>query len=137
MDEGISSTPDSGESLEDEKSERRAGDPAPERVNKKKSGLGWIEWLRGWWYVIHEFLFQRIMASHLQNPLPLPPVNELTCIVTGSTSGIGLQIARYSPLPLPRPSNAPLPPVYVGDRMITPTCLPLGSWSGEKKTAVT
>lgn len=34
------------------------------------------------------------MASHLQNPLPLPPVNDLTCIVTGSTSGIGSEIAR-------------------------------------------
>lgn len=34
------------------------------------------------------------MASHLQNPLSLPPINNLTCIVTGSTSGIGLQIAR-------------------------------------------
>ncbi|KAK4799965.1 hypothetical protein SAY86_025330 [Trapa natans] len=94
MDEGISSTPGLRKSPDDEKSEPRDGNPAPERKNKKKSGLGWIEWLRGWWYVIHEFLFQRIMASHLQNPLPLPPVNELTCIVTGSTSGIGLQIAR-------------------------------------------
>ncbi|CAK7327899.1 unnamed protein product [Dovyalis caffra] len=34
------------------------------------------------------------MASHLQNPLSLPPINNLTCIVTGSTSGIGLQVAR-------------------------------------------
>ncbi|TKY44910.1 Retinol dehydrogenase 11 [Spatholobus suberectus] len=39
-------------------------------------------------------LFQRIMASHLHNPMPLPPINDLTCIVTGSTSGIGLEIAR-------------------------------------------
>ncbi|CAA6655775.1 unnamed protein product [Spirodela intermedia] len=34
------------------------------------------------------------MASHLENPLPLPPLNGITCIVTGCTSGIGLQIAR-------------------------------------------
>ncbi|XP_031251529.1 LOW QUALITY PROTEIN: dehydrogenase/reductase SDR family member FEY-like [Pistacia vera] len=61
---------------------------------KKKEALGWMEWLRGWCYVIHEMLFQRILASHLQNPLPLPPVNDLTCIVTGSTSGIGQEIAR-------------------------------------------
>ncbi|CAI0406832.1 unnamed protein product [Linum tenue] len=61
---------------------------------RKKEGLGWIEWIRGWLYVIHEMLFQRILASHLQNPLPLPPVNDLTCIVTGSTSGIGREIAR-------------------------------------------
>nr|AAB05205.1 protochlorophyllide reductase homologue [Medicago truncatula] len=26
--------------------------------------------------------------------MPLPPINDLTCIVTGSTSGIGLEIAR-------------------------------------------
>ncbi|RVW52567.1 Dehydrogenase/reductase SDR family member FEY [Vitis vinifera] len=59
-----------------------------------KQGLGWMEWLRGWLYVIYEMLFQRISASHLQNPLPLPPLHDLTCIITGSTSGIGLQIAR-------------------------------------------
>ncbi|XP_010242297.1 PREDICTED: retinol dehydrogenase 12-like [Nelumbo nucifera] len=59
-----------------------------------KQGLGWMEWLRGWLYLVYEMLFQRIMASHLQNPLPLPPLNDLTCIVTGSTSGIGLEIAR-------------------------------------------
>ncbi|KAJ4959042.1 hypothetical protein NE237_026153 [Protea cynaroides] len=64
------------------------------KADKRKQGLGWVEWLRGWFYVIHEFLFQRIMASHLQNPLPLPPLHDLTCIITGSTSGIGLQTAR-------------------------------------------
>ncbi|WCJ34726.1 NAD(P)-binding Rossmann-fold superfamily protein [Euphorbia peplus] len=62
--------------------------------SKRKEKLGWIEWFRGWIYVIYEMLFQRIMASHLQNPLPLPPINDLTCIVTGSTSGIGSEIAR-------------------------------------------
>lgn len=60
----------------------------------KKTALGWIEWARGWCSVVGEFLFQRISASHLENPLPLPPLNGITCIVTGSTSGIGLQIAR-------------------------------------------
>ncbi|KAG6607410.1 dehydrogenase/reductase SDR family member FEY-like [Cucurbita moschata] len=64
------------------------------KKKKKKERLGWIEWLRGWMYVIHEMLFQRIVASHLQNPMPLPPINDLTCIVTGSTSGIGREIAR-------------------------------------------
>lgn len=44
--------------------------------------------------MIHEMFFQRIMASHLQNPLALPPVNDLTCVVTGSTSGIGREMAR-------------------------------------------
>jgi len=44
---------------------------------------------------LDRMVFQRILASHLHNPMPLPPINHLTCIVTGSTSGIGLQIARY------------------------------------------
>lgn len=61
---------------------------------KKKEALGWMEWLRGWLYLAYEMLFQRITASHLLNPMPLPPLNELTCIVTGSTSGIGREIAR-------------------------------------------
>ncbi|GLU12813.1 hypothetical protein SLE2022_294720 [Rubroshorea leprosula] len=60
----------------------------------KKAALGWMEWLRGWIHIIYEMLFQRIMASNLENPLPLPPVDDLTCIVTGSTSGIGREIAR-------------------------------------------
>ena len=67
-----------------------------------KQGLGWMEWLRGWLYVIYEMLFQRISASHLQNPLPLPPLHDLTCIITGSTSGIGLQIARSLPVCFPK-----------------------------------
>ncbi|CAN1122845.1 Dehydrogenase/reductase SDR family member FEY [Linum perenne] len=67
---------------------------SPLKGKEGKQGLGWIEWLRGWMYVIHEMLFQRILASHLLNPMPLPPINDLTCIVTGSTSGIGREIAR-------------------------------------------
>ncbi|CAH8288115.1 unnamed protein product [Eruca vesicaria subsp. sativa] len=61
---------------------------------KKKEGLGWMEWMRGWGCVFQEFLFQRFMSSHLPNPLPLPPLNHFNCIVTGSTSGIGLETAR-------------------------------------------
>ncbi|KAM3327094.1 hypothetical protein P3S67_002220 [Capsicum chacoense] len=60
----------------------------------KKEALGWMEWLRGWFYLVYEMLFQRILASHLHNPMPLPSINDLTCIVTGSTSGIGREIAR-------------------------------------------
>lgn len=67
----------------------------PLKTAKKKT-LGWMEWLRGWFYLVYEMLFQRILASHLQNPMPLPPINDVTCIVTGSTSGIGREIARYA-----------------------------------------
>ncbi|KAJ8444886.1 hypothetical protein Cgig2_015232 [Carnegiea gigantea] len=74
--------------------EREKGERQSEKATRVKKGLGWIEWLRGWLNVIFEMLFQRIAASHLQNPMPLPPVNNLTCIVTGSTSGIGREIAR-------------------------------------------
>lgn len=60
----------------------------------EKKGLGWMEWMRGWLSVVWEMLFQRILASTLQNPFPLPPLDGITCMVTGSTSGIGLEIAR-------------------------------------------
>ncbi|GER29596.1 NAD(P)-binding Rossmann-fold superfamily protein, partial [Striga asiatica] len=60
----------------------------------KKEGLGWIEWLMGWLNLAYEMLFQRIIASNLPNPMPLPPINDLTFVVTGSTSGIGKEIAR-------------------------------------------
>eukprot|EP00268_Persea_americana_P046348 TRINITY_DN4775_c0_g1_i1.p1 TRINITY_DN4775_c0_g1~~TRINITY_DN4775_c0_g1_i1.p1 ORF type:complete len:302 (-),score=74.98 TRINITY_DN4775_c0_g1_i1:411-1316(-) len=62
--------------------------------SSEKKALGWMEWLRGWLYLLYEMLFQRITASHLQNPLPLPPLNDVTCIITGSTSGIGLEVAK-------------------------------------------
>ncbi|XP_042473541.1 dehydrogenase/reductase SDR family member FEY-like [Zingiber officinale] len=61
---------------------------------ERKEALGWIEWFRGWCAIVWEFLFQRIAASHVENPLPLPPLDDVTCIVTGATSGIGLEIAR-------------------------------------------
>ncbi|KAL6579721.1 hypothetical protein OROMI_007745 [Orobanche minor] len=64
------------------------------KTSVKKEGLGWIEWLMGWLHLAYEMLFQRIVASNLQNPMPLPPINDLTYIVTGSTSGIGKEIAR-------------------------------------------
>lgn len=64
-------------------------------LNKKK-GLGWIEWLRGCFHLIHEMLSQRIMTRHLENPLPLPRLDrDFTCIVTGCTNGIGREIARF------------------------------------------
>ncbi|KAK9158029.1 hypothetical protein Scep_004603 [Stephania cephalantha] len=61
---------------------------------KKNEGLGWMEWMRGWLYLAYEMFFQRITASHLPNPMPLPHLHEVTCVITGCTSGIGLQIAR-------------------------------------------
>ncbi|KAK3414264.1 hypothetical protein EUGRSUZ_I02747 [Eucalyptus grandis] len=93
MDDGGGSSSSSPESPKSPKSPDSAPLTKP-RERKQKSGLGWLEWARGWMSVIGEMMFQRITASHLENPLPLPPVNHLTCIVTGSTSGIGLQIAR-------------------------------------------
>ncbi|PIN10726.1 Dehydrogenases with different specificities (related to short-chain alcohol dehydrogenases) [Handroanthus impetiginosus] len=76
--------------------ERENGKPVEEVTNQKvkKEGLGWIEWLMGWLTLAYEMLFQRIVASNLENPLPLPPINDLTFIVTGSTSGIGKEVAR-------------------------------------------
>ncbi|XP_019200098.1 PREDICTED: retinol dehydrogenase 11-like [Ipomoea nil] len=77
-----------------ETKEKKEGSGSEDVRPKKKVALGWIEWLRGLLFVVYELLFQRIAASHLENPMPLPPVNDLTCIVTGSTSGIGREIAR-------------------------------------------
>ncbi|KAM0061641.1 putative NADP-retinol dehydrogenase [Helianthus debilis subsp. tardiflorus] len=75
-------------------SEDTGDNTATVTATAKKEALGWMEWLRGWFYLAYEMLFQRIMASHLQNPMPLPPLNDLTCIITGSTSGIGRETAR-------------------------------------------
>ncbi|KAG5407191.1 hypothetical protein IGI04_013310 [Brassica rapa subsp. trilocularis] len=47
----------------------------------KKESLGWMEWMTGWSSVFGEILFQRITASRLLNPLPLPPLNDLTCVL--------------------------------------------------------
>ncbi|KAI9089515.1 hypothetical protein K1719_029120 [Acacia pycnantha] len=38
--------------------------------------------------------FEKITSRHLKNPLPLPPLSDITIILTGPTSGIGLEIAR-------------------------------------------
>uniref|UniRef100_A0A0E0LL06 WW domain-containing oxidoreductase n=1 Tax=Oryza punctata TaxID=4537 RepID=A0A0E0LL06_ORYPU len=70
-----------------------AGGDEAERKGRKEA-LGWLEWGRGWMGIVGEFLFQRIAASNLSNPLELPPLNGVSFIVTGATSGIGLEIAR-------------------------------------------
>ncbi|KAK3021798.1 hypothetical protein RJ639_047153 [Escallonia herrerae] len=69
-----------------------ASSPPPKKQEKKD--LGWMEWFKGWYDLIFEACFQKIMSRHLHNPLPLPPLDGKTCIVTGSTSGIGLEMAR-------------------------------------------
>lgn len=56
--------------------------------------LDWLEWLRGWSRLLTEGVFQKIKAKHLHKKLPLPQLTGLTCMVTGATSGIGLEIAR-------------------------------------------
>ncbi|XP_073056523.1 LOW QUALITY PROTEIN: dehydrogenase/reductase SDR family member FEY-like [Primulina eburnea] len=89
-----SSSADMGKGKEKENGKPLASDKVEQATKKKKEGLGWLSWLTGWFYLVYEMLFQRILASHLQNPMPLPPLNDLTFIVTGSTSGIGKEIAR-------------------------------------------
>jgi hypothetical protein len=71
-----------------------AGSPSGGDESGKREELGWMEWGRGWLAIVGEFFFQRIAASHLTNPLQLPPLDGVSMIVTGATSGIGLQIAR-------------------------------------------
>lgn len=68
--------------------------PRSSFTGKVKRAPWWMKSLTGWSYVIYEMLFQKMQARHLKNPLPLPPLHDVTCIITGSTSGIGLETAR-------------------------------------------
>ncbi|EEF35050.1 dehydrogenase/reductase SDR family member FEY [Ricinus communis] len=63
-------------------------------VGKAKRRPWWMESFKGWSYVMYEMLFQKICTWNLKNPLPLPCLDNVNCIVTGSTSGIGLEIAK-------------------------------------------
>ncbi|BBN08921.1 hypothetical protein MPTK1_4g15580 [Marchantia polymorpha subsp. ruderalis] len=53
----------------------------------------WL-WLKGLWTVIIDTIGQRFRCRHLPKRLPLPHFAHFTCIVTGSTGGIGMEIAR-------------------------------------------
>ncbi|PWA84796.1 glucose/ribitol dehydrogenase [Artemisia annua] len=68
--------------------------PSFSAAKEEKPQLGWFEWLKGWYRLVLETFFEKYWSRHLPNPLPLPPLNGITSIVTGSTSGIGLEIAR-------------------------------------------
>ncbi|XP_028795441.1 dehydrogenase/reductase SDR family member FEY [Neltuma alba] len=61
---------------------------------KQKQGLSFTDYLRGWSVLLHEIFFEKITSRRLKSPLPLPPLSDLTIILTGPTSGIGLEIAR-------------------------------------------
>ncbi|MCO5576241.1 hypothetical protein L7F22_030050 [Adiantum nelumboides] len=56
--------------------------------------LGWIDWASAWLNVTTETLLQRIYTCHLPQRLPLPVLRDFTCIITGATSGIGLETAK-------------------------------------------
>lgn len=68
--------------------------------------LTWIEWIAGLLLVVWDTLSQRFAARHIPARLPLPPLPNLTVMITGATSGIGLHTARFSsslPPSLPSP----------------------------------
>ncbi|KAI5074174.1 hypothetical protein GOP47_0010135 [Adiantum capillus-veneris] len=58
------------------------------------SGLNWLEWISAIFHIASEALFQRFFARHLPKRMVLPQLAGLTCIVTGATSGIGLETAK-------------------------------------------
>ncbi|KAK4269496.1 hypothetical protein QN277_022647 [Acacia crassicarpa] len=61
---------------------------------EQKGGLSFVDFLRGLSILIYESFFEKITSRHLKSPLPLPPLSDLIVILTGPTSGIGLEIAR-------------------------------------------
>lgn len=58
------------------------------------ASLGWVDWASAWLHVTAETLLQRIYTCHLPQRLPLPILTDFTCIITGATSGIGLETAK-------------------------------------------
>jgi hypothetical protein len=59
------------------------------------AGLGWFDWILGLLRVTFDTITQRVKAVHLPRQLPLIPLSHMTCIITGATSGIGLETARH------------------------------------------
>jgi hypothetical protein len=62
---------------------------------REMAGLGWFDWILGLLRVAFDTITQRVKAVHLPRQLPLIPLSHMTCIITGATSGIGLETARY------------------------------------------
>lgn len=60
----------------------------------RNTGLNWCDWLSALIHVTSEVLFQRFYTRDLPKRLPLPKLTGFTCIVTGATSGIGLETAK-------------------------------------------
>lgn len=56
--------------------------------------LSWSEWIVGLLRVVWDVLIQRYAARHVPPRLALPALPHLTVMITGATSGIGLQTAR-------------------------------------------
>ncbi|KAL2631544.1 hypothetical protein R1flu_016230 [Riccia fluitans] len=56
--------------------------------------ISWLLWLWALLLVVWDTLSQKGKARHLPKRIPLPQLPRFTCIVTGATSGIGLEVAR-------------------------------------------
>lgn len=62
--------------------------------------IGWWEFLYGLYIVALDIFLQKIRCSHLPKRLPLQLSPHVTAIVTGATSGIGVEISGLISGPL-------------------------------------
>ncbi|CAM6106369.1 unnamed protein product [Calypogeia fissa] len=62
-------------------------------MTKDSKALSWLEFFYGLCLVAFDMFFQKLRCRHLPKRLPLKPLPHLTVIVTGATSGIGVEIA--------------------------------------------